>query len=69
MAFVMDGVMIGLTRTRAMLASMAIGAEVYFTLYALLFPSMGNHGLWIAFLSYLLVRSLTLTGIYLYSSR
>lgn len=69
MAFVMDGVMIGLTRTRAMLASMAIGAAVYFTLYALLFPSMGNHGLWIAFLSYLLVRSLTLTGIYLYSSR
>lgn len=69
MAFVMDGVMIGLTRTRAMLASMIVGAGVYFGLYFWLFPLLGNHGLWIAFLSYLFVRGLMLTVLYLYSER
>lgn len=60
MAFVWDGVMIGLTRTRAMLMSMAVGALVFFGCYVVLFPRLGNHGLWIAFLSYLLCRGLTL---------
>ncbi len=69
MAFVMDGVMIGLTKTRAMLMSMVIGGAVYFGLYFWLFPRLGNHGLWIAFLSYLLVRGITLTALYLYSER
>lgn len=60
MAFVWDGIMIGLTRTRAMLLSMLIGAIIYFGLYFMLFPHIGNHGLWIAFLSYLFARGLTL---------
>lgn len=59
-AFVWDGVMIGITRTRAMLVSMAVGASMFFGLYFILFPSMGNHGLWVAFLSYLLCRGVTL---------
>jgi len=69
MAFVMDGVMIGLTRTRAMLASMLLGAITFFALYFWLFPKLDNHGLWIAFLSYLFIRGITLTVSYLYSSR
>lgn len=60
MAFVGDGVMIGMTRTRAMLASMVVGAAVYFLLYLFLFPRIGNHGLWIAFLAYLLSRGIVL---------
>lgn len=60
MAFVGDGIMIGMTRTRVMLASMGIGAAVYFTLYMILFPRIGNHGLWIAFLAYLLSRGIVL---------
>lgn len=56
MAFVGDGVMIGLSRTRLMLGSMIAGAVTFFILYLWLFPEFGNHGLWVAFLSYLLVR-------------
>lgn len=61
MAFTWDGVFIGITRTRRMLMSMALSAGVYFVLFFLLFPVLGNHGLWIAFLSYLLLR-----GVYLH---
>lgn len=60
-AFTWDGVFIGATRTREMLISIAVATAVYFVTYHLLFPILGNHGLWIAFLSYLLVRGLVLT--------
>lgn len=60
-AFMWDGVFIGITRTRAMLWSMAMAAAVYFVCYFVLFPEVGNHGLWIAFLSYLFVRGAALT--------
>lgn len=59
-AFLWDGVFIGLTRTRMMLLSMVIAMAVFFLLYSLLVPTLGNHGLWIAFLSYLLTRGLVL---------
>lgn len=60
MAFTADGIAIGLTRTRAMLASMAAASAIYFALYFLLTPSLGNHALWLAFLAYLLSRGLLL---------
>ena len=60
-AFLWDGIFIGITRTRAMLGSMAAATAVYFILYFLLQPRLGNHGLWIAFLAYLLTRGLVLT--------
>ena len=60
-AFLWDGVFIGLTRTRMMLLSMVIAMAVFFLLYSLLVPTLGNHGLWIAFLSYLLTRGLVLS--------
>lgn len=60
MAFIFDGIYIGLTLTRRMLISIALSAVVFFGLYAALFPVMGNHGLWLAFIVYLLVR-----GVYL----
>ena len=44
-----------------MLGSMAAATAVYFILYFLLQPRLGNHGLWIAFLAYLLTRGLVLT--------
>lgn len=59
-AFTYDGIYIGTTRTRWMLASMAVATAVYFAVYFLLAPVMGNHGLWLAFLSYLLVRGVVL---------
>lgn len=60
-AFTWDGVFIGATRTREMLISIAISTVVYFLAYYFLFPLLGNHGLWIAFLAYLLTRGLILT--------
>ncbi len=56
MAFTGDGIVIGLTRTRVMLSSMALATGAYFILWFWLSPSMGNHALWIAFLTYLLLR-------------
>lgn len=60
LAFTWDGVYIGITRTHEMLLSMALSTVIYFALYFLLFPHIGNHGLWIAFLAYLLSRGLVL---------
>lgn len=60
MAFIWDGVYVGLTRTRHMLLSMAVATSVFFGVYAVAFPSMGNHGLWLAFVSYLFVRGVVL---------
>ena len=58
MAFVYDGVFIGMTLTRQMLLSMAIAMGVYFLLYFLLRESLGNHALWLAFSAYLLTRGI-----------
>lgn len=57
-AFIWDGILIGMTRTRLMLLSMAVSMAVFFAIYYLLTDSLGNHGLWIAFVSYLAVRGL-----------
>lgn len=56
MAFTGDGIVIGLTRTKVMLGSMAIATASYFILWFWLSPRLGNHALWIAFLTYLLLR-------------
>lgn len=60
-AFTWDGVFIGATRTREMLLSMSIATIVYFLVFRLTFDYMNNHGLWLAFLSYLTTRGLLLT--------
>jgi MATE family multidrug resistance protein len=60
-AFVWDGVFIGTTYTRGMLISCAVAAAVFFSLWFLLSPSMGNHALWVALLSYLALRGIIQT--------
>lgn len=60
-AFIWDGIYIGLTRTHEMLISIAVSSAVYFTLYFILFPLIGNHSLWLAFITYLFSRGLVLT--------
>ena len=64
MAFTWDGIFIGATRTRAMLLSMATAMVCFFVIYFSLFPSMGNHALWLAFISYLVIRGIVLNIIY-----
>ena len=63
-AFMWDGIFIGLTASRQMLQSMFAAAVTFFVLYYLLHPSMGNHGLWAAFLAFLLVRGGVQTWLY-----
>lgn len=60
MAFIYDGVAIGLTLTRRMLLSVALGMAVFFAIWLMLQPVIGNHGLWLAFVAYLAVRGISL---------
>lgn len=61
MAFTWDGIIVGITRTRLMLISMAAATAIFFVLWWLLTPLWGNHALWVAFLAYLLTRGLLLS--------
>ncbi len=63
-AFIWDGVFIGATATRSMLVSIAASTALFFVLEFALRPSLGNNALWIAFLAYLLFRSVSLTIIF-----
>ncbi len=60
-AFVWDGIFIGATATRGMLASMAVASLCFFALYFGLRGALGNHALWLAFIVYLGVRGVVLT--------
>lgn len=56
-AFVLDGMMIGMTLTRGMLYALAVATAVFFTIFfAGEWFHLGNHALWLAFDSYLAVR-------------
>ncbi|MDE5786522.1 MAG: MATE family efflux transporter [Duncaniella sp.] len=59
-AFTFDGIFIGATMTRSMLLSMFSAMVVFFLTWFLLYPSMGNHALWLAFVLYLSVRGAVL---------
>lgn len=55
-AFVFDGIFIGVTHTGRMFVSILVATTIYFSLYFIFKPMMGNHALWLAFISYLGVR-------------
>jgi len=61
MAFVWDGVFIGLTQTRGMLIATATAMLVFFSLWFLLRFHLLNHALWLAFVSYLFTRGFVQT--------
>ena len=60
LAFTWDGIFIGTTETRSMLVSMVLAMLVFFGVFYLSFSRLGNHGLWLAFILYLIVRGVTL---------
>ena len=55
-AFLMDGIFIGATATHLMLQSMSVAAGSFFLVYYGGREALGNHALWIAFLTYLTLR-------------
>ena len=60
-AFVWDGVFIGITATRGMLVSSVVSTLVFFAVYYVFRPALGNHALWLAMIVYLLMRGLVQT--------
>lgn len=63
-AFIWDGVFIGATLTRWMLLSIFTAMVIFFVVLFLTYGTMANHGLWLAFVSYLAIRGLVLTIAY-----
>ena len=64
-AFLWDGVFIGLTLTRQMFLTMLPAALLFFTVWFSVSPICGNHALWLAFCSFLLMRGVLLTFVFL----
>jgi len=60
-AFIWDGIFIGITATRGMLASSFFSALVFFAVYLLTVSALGNHGLWLAQIVYLAMRGILQT--------
>ena len=60
-AFIWDGLFIGTTQTRGMLVSSAIAALVFFVTATITIGIMGNHGLWLSMILFLLTRGVIQT--------
>jgi MATE family multidrug resistance protein len=58
--FQLDGVFIGATRTADMRNAMIISFLAYLGLWRLLWTPLGNHGLWISFILFFIIRGVTL---------
>ena len=59
-AWMLDGIFIGATETRAMRNAAIASGAVYVAALALLVPALGNHGLWAALMVLNATRGLTL---------
>lgn len=57
-AFLYDGIFIGATATHLMLRAMIIASAAFFLIYFGCKEMMGNHALWMAFITYLTLRGL-----------
>lgn len=69
-SYLLDGVFIGATATREMRNSIFIGLAIYLPAWWLTQRlGLGNHGLWLAFTLFTLVRSITLGAYYLHYRR
>ncbi|MFO1106140.1 MAG: MATE family efflux transporter [Amaricoccus sp.] len=59
-SWMLDGIFIGATETRAMRDAMLISVAVYAAALAILLPAFGNHGLWAALTVLNIARAVTL---------
>ena len=57
-AFLFDGIFIGATATHMMLRAMLIASITFFLIYFGCKEWIGNHALWLAFITYLLLRGI-----------
>jgi multidrug resistance protein, MATE family len=63
LAFQLDGVYIGATWSRDMRNTMALALISYLVILFAVLPALGNHGLWLAFNSFLLTRGLIMLAV------
>lgn len=63
-SYQLDGIFIGATRGRDMRNAMLISFSFYVVALALLVPLWSNHGLWLAFTLFMVVRAATLAAYY-----
>jgi len=63
-SYQLDGIFIGATRTADMRNAMLVSLAAYFAAIHLLVPAMGNHGLWLALMVFMLARAATLAFYY-----
>ncbi len=64
-AFIWDGIYIGATASKAIRNTMIISTIfVFIPSWYLLMPRFGNHGLWIAFLLFMIARGVSMTFMY-----
>ena len=61
LAFIWDGIFIGITATRGMLLSSFVSALVFFLIYYVFCSFIGNHALWLAMIVYLAMRGILQT--------
>jgi MATE family multidrug resistance protein len=64
-AFIWDGIYIGLTAARSMLLATFVAAVCFYIVYVSTRTSLGNHGLWLAFLCFLFMRGAMQSMLYL----
>ena len=55
--FLMDGILIGATKTKPLRNSMFLSTVLFFSIYYLLTPVLGNNALWMAFILFLISRA------------
>lgn len=65
-AFLWDGIFIGATAGKEMRNAMLVSTALFFIFYYVLRSTMGNHGLWIAFVIFMTIRGISMT---LYAKR
>ena len=59
-SFQLDGIYIGATQSAAMRNTMIISMVVFYVSLQVFVPTMGNHGLWLAFMIFFATRGITL---------
>lgn len=59
-SFVLDGIFIGVTRSREMRNGMLISLSAYIVASLVFVPWLGNHGLWLSYFVLMLSRAITL---------
>lgn len=57
--FLMDGILIGATKTKILRNSMSVATVLFFTLFYSLSGHMGNDALWLAFVSFIICRGIS----------